>query len=237
MKGIKKLKKRKRPGVSKEHPLHVAGRLSSVIYQEHWSNGLWGIARSLIRLLPSFRNTQGGRQNASLIRLLFFGTAFVILGLHIELWPISAILGLCGLPLPIRRSRKTLWLSQVDEKRKPRPISCFEDGKWEYDGRKVSLRRNGLVERSLRPGDEPTTVVIENGLGGAWVGLIPKKETRKRTIWVTSEGTSLAPYLIPKGTLPPEAPESPLLVSSQEIQAIALHFAELEPLQPDEIWP
>jgi len=237
MKQKKKLKKRRRPLVQKDRPVNISGTLSGFELQSRFLKPFWRFLEKVVGVIPSQRNTQGGRANATFVRGLFFVAAFVLLGISIELWPLAAIVGLIGLPLPIRHSKKTLWISKLQAHQKPIEVPSKEPGSLDYDGRKISLRRSGKVERSVRPNEEPTNVIIRANDGTAWMGFVPKKESKKRAIWLKAPNSHFPDYIEEQGQVEIPDGTDPLIVTVKDLSQIALSFAILAPLQPDEEWP
>lgn len=232
---MKKLKKRKRPEYSKGSELTMNGLLPWVVLKKRWDSPLWFVLQKMFRRIPSYRNTQTGIRNAGVIRLLIFGIAFGILAYELTWWPLSLVLGICGLPLPIRHSKKTLWISEAAKHSAPREQHTQISGSLEFDGRKVSLRVNGKVERSVRPGEEPTSIIVREGHSAHWVGFIPKKDTKNRTIWVRASQGEIATYVGEMGSLPDVLPHWVLEVSNESLSQLSACFAPLAPLTREEM--
>ena len=196
----------------------------------------WGMIEGLVSRVPSYRNTQTGRQKASFAKFMFVVIAVGIALGSPPLWPLSLAVALFSYPLPIRHSKKSTWLEKAREAQVPQAIQCLDDGLLEYDGAKLSARRNERVVESLRPEAEKCRISVQDEDGGS-VLVISPHENSKKPVWVFT-GCSPLPDYVERTPPPPERRKIFALdMEPAELLAVALQFAVLAPLEPGEEWP
>jgi hypothetical protein len=184
-----------------EEPLGVSGTVLRPI--EHparpriWLRPL----RTLIELLPFYQETRRGREFAVFVRLIL-GIAAVMMvtkGRAQWVWGAAGVLtALSSLLVPLGEVRRRRWLRNLDAMAAPTTSMEPRPATLDFDGRKASIRVDGLVWRSLRPFD-PTGSVRVLGVGERlWLGLVPPAGRKRDQLWFSASAHQLADRISPE---------------------------------------
>ena len=228
----KKRKKRIRPVVDSNSPLALDVRLHGSTTVQPSSAAFWRWMETIVARIPSYRNTQSGRQKASFAKFMFVVLAVGIALGSPPLWPLSLAVALFSYPLPVRHSKKSKWLEKARTEQAPREITCLDVGVLEFDGTKLSARRNKRVVESLRPNAEGCRFYV-NEREGARSGTQSVGEIQK-PVGVRSDA---AFRTISSGPRAPLDKVFPIEMNGEELKMLALQFAVLAPLEPERNGP
>jgi hypothetical protein len=181
-------KKRKRPWYTASEPLTLSG---TVEHSEAVGEaGRFAFLTALVRWIPAHRAHRGGRDKAQLAKVLL-----VAGGLGIAAWfgtiP-GIVLGGCviasALVLPVPQYRKSLWIARIEALGGGRTRSRSKVAEIHWNGRKVSVRVDGKVVRSLRPFEVGSPPLVGLHEDAPILGLIPRSAGVGAPIWVRGEG-------------------------------------------------
>ncbi len=223
--------RKRRPKYSAESPLE----LSVVVARSEPVPARWGRLAApyegLIRLLPEYELSGSGRDAARIIKLAMGVAAVYIVTLGKEHWffgLLGVLIGLLTMIVPVsdvRKRRLIAWarrLAEPGERFVPRP------GSLHFDGRKLTIRADERVWRSLRPGTPPAALVV-----GArkerqfFLGLVPPGRGSEG-LWFTCPRPEELPEEVAVGELDADAlPEHPVRV--EPVAWLRLHEAFHEP--------
>jgi len=186
-------KRRKRAWYTAKEALNLAGTVE--IEEEVGSAGRFSPLTVLVRWIPAHRIHRGGRDKAHLVKVLLVMSGLGVAGAALTI-P-GSVIGGCliasSLVLPVPSYRKSLWISRIESFGGGRVRTRTWPAEVHWNGRKVSVRVNGRVARSLRPFEVGLPPIVALQDEEALLGLLPRVAGEGAAIWVQAPGP------LPKG--------------------------------------
>ncbi|NUN16163.1 MAG: hypothetical protein HUU55_21260 [Myxococcales bacterium] len=143
----------KKAKVSAEKPLVAAVYVPIRTEQAASWRHVAAFAEKLVRWIPTYRATRGGKRGKRTVQALLGLLGLGIAGVG-KTW-IFAIAGVVvaalAMVLPVPRSRRALWVEQLKKNQVPTSIIVWSPGELVWDGVKITVRYQGKVLRSVRP--------------------------------------------------------------------------------------
>jgi len=192
-----------------EEPLEAAGTVPREVVTpappRPWIPALLG----LIDALPTHAETRRGREFAVFVRLLIGVAAIMMVTKGRDHWGWGAAgvaAALSSLLIPLAETRRRRWIRQLNARLEPTLSLDARPATLDFDGRKASLRVDGLVWRSLRPFDPPATTRLLLVGDALWLGLIPPEGRKRDPLWFRTPAAALADQLTADETVtdPPD---------------------------------
>ena len=187
--------KKYRPDTPLEIPATVMVQVEKIVA----SPRVMQLKRAAFSWIPSHEDNKKGRQYARWFRIAIglLACLCVAKGTEHGAWGgIGISLALTTLMIPISEARKRRILNDTKRHRKNTLRWTPVDAHLLYDGRKISIRAQGRVWRSLRPANPPCDVRVESENETLHIGLVPREGKDRTGMWFTG----------PTSALPPNAP-------------------------------
>jgi hypothetical protein len=206
----RKSKSKRRRKHSPEEPLVAPGTALRLLDKPAPSRPWVPPLRGLVRALPSHAETRRGRETAVFIRLII-GVAAVMMvtkGREHWAWGLAGVAtALSSLLVPLGETRRRRWLRRLDALLESTSVLEPRPAQVDFDGRKVSIRVEGRVWRSLRPFDPPCSTHLLKVDDTLWLGLLPPEGRKRDSLWFCTPAAPLADQLTraEPGAEPPEA--------------------------------
>ena len=175
-------------------PLSAAGTVGQTVQLPARVPWLAGPLSTLVSIIPSHEESVAGRQLAMAITLVIGGLGIWTVTWGKDDWTIGlygVLIALSAVFIPLGESRKrrlreaAASLSIGRDAVRPVAAELF------FDGRKLTVRAQERVYRSIRPDDPPCTVRIGERGGLAVLGLVPPPGRKRDPLWFTTDRAGL----------------------------------------------
>ncbi|MEZ4265924.1 MAG: hypothetical protein R3F39_06060 [Myxococcota bacterium] len=180
--------------MSADKPLSLHGVVyRDVSYRPWWARLVEPVAAAFA-LWPTYRETQGGRQGAWLVRGLVIAAA-VLVAVRLPR-PVGDVLGLAigclALIVPMAHLQHARRLARLRALASERPRPTATPAALFYDGQKLTIRAQSRVWYSLRAEPATAKVVADEAEGARWLGLTTPSGTSRDTLWFRALGADEA---------------------------------------------
>ena len=218
-----KSRKLRRQKYDRDNRLRLEGQMTQerpvVAAPSAWSRALtW-----LVDALPTHKLNRQGRQRALVMRLSIGVVAAALVTYGKDSWIfglMGVLVALSALFIPTSDVRQRRWRRQLTESRGQRTERLDVPAGVEFDGRKVSIRIDGRVWRSLRPFEGDVMPALYHHEDVVWIALeSPHKDDKTPGLYFSS------PYPALADEVTPEAAEQPTPVDAVRLTSDAFREA------------